>query len=118
MQVKTCFCFTCGAMLSLCDIQPSGEIDCDLCLASNPASKLIQGKDIEMSTKFNHRKEWLEDSTQIKISQKKRAIIEDDCPKCESNKMYYWYAQIRSVDEGQTVFHECVNCGYIFSIQT
>ncbi len=32
--------------------------------------------------------------------------------------MYYYTMQLRSVDEGQTVFYECAKCGYTFSLNT
>ena len=115
---KTWFWFTWGTMLFLNMITPTGDIEWDYWKAKNPAAEVIKGKAIEMSTKFNHRKPWLDDQTHIELTKKKRPIVEDDWPKWDSTKMYFWYAQLRSVDEGQTVFHECVQWGYIYSINT
>lgn len=43
------------------------------------------------------------------------AIISEICPKCNYHQMYYKAAQLRSADEGQTIFYECGRCSYKFS---
>lgn len=37
-------------------------------------------------------------------------IVERVCPKCGNDKMSYATLQLRSADEGQTVFYTCTNC--------
>lgn len=37
-------------------------------------------------------------------------IVERLCPKCGNEKMSYATLQLRSADEGQTVFYTCTNC--------
>jgi DNA-directed RNA polymerase I subunit RPA12 len=39
-------------------------------------------------------------------------VIDRKCPKCPGNKMSYATLQLRSADEGQTVFYTCVACGF------
>ena len=39
-------------------------------------------------------------------------VIDRKCPKCNSEKMSYAAIQLRSADEGQTVFFTCVKCKY------
>ncbi|KAJ3203182.1 DNA-directed RNA polymerase I core subunit rpa12 [Dinochytrium kinnereticum] len=39
------------------------------------------------------------------------ATIKEKCPKCEAPEMVFHTAQLRSADEGQTVFYSCVKCG-------
>ena len=43
----------------------------------------------------------------------KGAVIDGEvCEKCGHNQAYFKTAQLRSVDEGQTVFFECTKCGH------
>lgn len=37
-------------------------------------------------------------------------IVERQCPQCKNNKMSYATLQMRSADEGQTVFYTCTKC--------
>lgn len=39
-------------------------------------------------------------------------IVERKCPKCGNDKMSYATLQLRSADEGQTVFYTCTKCKY------
>ena len=40
-------------------------------------------------------------------------IVERTCKKCVHNQMSYAAMQLRSADEGQTVFFTCVKCKYV-----
>lgn len=48
----------------------------------------------------------------------RRATVEEECPKCRNPTMNYWTMQLRSADEGQTVFYECPKCHHTFSTNT
>lgn len=39
-------------------------------------------------------------------------VVERRCPKCANNKMSYATLQLRSADEGQTVFYTCTKCSF------
>ena len=39
------------------------------------------------------------------------AIIQKECPQCKRQEMFYHTKQLRSADEGSTVFYRC-ECGY------
>lgn len=39
-----------------------------------------------------------------------RATVEESCTQCGNGLMYFYTMQLRSVDEGQTVFYECTKC--------
>ena len=36
--------------------------------------------------------------------------VDEECPKCGHRRLAYYTLQLRSADEGQTVFYECVKC--------
>lgn len=43
---------------------------------------------------------------------RENARIRKDCPKCAATEMTWSEAQLRSVDEGTTIFFRCPDCGY------
>ncbi|KAJ1723774.1 DNA-directed RNA polymerase I core subunit rpa12 [Coemansia erecta] len=45
------------------------------------------------------------------------ARVEETCPRCGENEMTFYTMQMRSADEGQTVFYSCVKCGHGYSIK-
>ena len=47
-----------------------------------------------------------------------RALVSEECGKCKNPKMYFWTQQLRSADEGQTVFYECPKCNNRLSINS
>ena len=48
------------------------------------------------------------------------ATVQENCPNadCDNTFMVFHTAQLRSADEGQTVFYNCVKCGYKYSINS
>ena len=44
-----------------------------------------------------------------------QAPIKEKCPGCGNEEMNYHTLQLRSADEGTTVFYDCPKCGYKFS---
>lgn len=46
------------------------------------------------------------------------ARIRKDCPKCAATEMTWSEAQLRSVDEGTTIFFRCPECGHRFEYFT
>lgn len=47
-----------------------------------------------------------------------RAVVSEECPKCKNPTMEFYTMQLRSADEGQTVFYECPKCSHKFSVNT
>lgn len=46
------------------------------------------------------------------------ATIKERCPKCGNPEMTFQTMQLRSADEGQTVFYTCPKCSYKYSVNT
>ena len=121
-ETSALFCANCGMLLQLHQLSSSstGRITCQFCQHQTDLNKLLEssGATIVHTKTFNQQKEWLTGPHQKK--EKEKAIVEEDCPneKCDSKRLYFWTVQLRSVDEGQTVFYECVKCGHSFKDHT
>ncbi|KAF7137869.1 hypothetical protein RHSIM_Rhsim07G0250400 [Rhododendron simsii] len=85
------FCDLCGTMLSF---DKTKYARCPLCKFKR-SYKDIAGKEITYSaTSEDHNAK---------------------CTKCGQVGLYYIPRQIRSADEGQTLFYDCPKCGHSFN---
>ena len=46
-----------------------------------------------------------------------RPTTQQRCEECGWNEAYYWAAQVRGADEGQTAFFECVRCQNVWTVK-
>ena len=43
--------------------------------------------------------------------------MDESCPKCGHPEMEFYTMQLRSADEGTTVFYECRSCGSVVDLR-
>jgi len=118
------FCPSCHTTLS---IDASGTVSCSRCpyttrftTNSNapPSTTTVSSdKPIPLWAKSDAEQTILR-RHQANIEEPSRATVEEPCVKCNAKEVGFYTVQLRSVDEGQTVFYECFNvdCRHTWSI--
>ena len=105
------FCPGCGALLP--SLPLSGHVRCLACKNPVPIES-FSAIETSYTIVFNKR----EDTKKKKKSGDEEddaadgPTVERKCPKCGFEKMSYAALQLRSADEGQTVFFTCLKCKY------
>ncbi|KAG0584535.1 hypothetical protein M758_3G217100 [Ceratodon purpureus] len=121
-QQDCLFCNLCGSLL---DFDSASFASCLLC-HNQRAVQDFQGKEIWYTSKPSDFMRRLgvdlliqpeEDVPETKETDQiqQRAVVNDECPKCKNPSLEYYTKQLRSADEGQTVFYECPKCHHKFS---
>ncbi|KAG8576675.1 hypothetical protein GDO81_009935 [Engystomops pustulosus] len=102
------FCSDCGSVLPSPGVQDT--VICGVCGHCTEVSVFLE-KCIQRTVVFNHLhsitggQDESEDAAAIK-----GPLIDRRCSRCGYEKMAYHTRQMRSADEGQTVFYTCVQC--------
>lgn len=127
------FCPGCGSMLLFPD---SGIVSCDSCPFTQSLDSLPQ---TFITTRSFPRPEheWLVEWGVMQAARRgdiakedvaaavlaaggkakaKRAVVDEECPKCKAPQMEYYTVQQRSADEGETVYFVCMQCQHSFSV--
>jgi DNA-directed RNA polymerase I subunit RPA12 len=113
------FCPRCRATLR---VDYSGAIDCDVCsyhsnLSEMPADQLPSSTTYSMDRPTPMwAKSDAEQAALRHSNEPVRATIEEPCIKCGHREVGYYTVQLRSVDEGSSVFYECPSCKHTWSI--
>ncbi|XP_077234545.1 uncharacterized protein LOC143876734 [Tasmannia lanceolata] len=115
------FCSMCGTLLSLNSLK---HAICPLCGFKRDV-KEIEGKETSYTiTAEDIRRELnIEPFVQLgripaAADRVQRAVVNEACPQCHHPQLEYYTRQLRSADEGQTVFYECPKCKHKFSVNT
>ena len=119
------FCHNCGTFL---DLKKAGSVTCTGCdhVTHFAANQVLMAS--HAMVKFPDHKSWMDrletrrrPGLKTEVTSElaaQRAEVSEECPKCKFPKMYFWTQQLRSADEGQTVFYECGSCAHRFSVNT
>jgi len=98
------FCSGCGTLLPR--LSRTGDIACLVCKLVISSTD-IKETEFTFTINFNKLHKPKED-----VKESDGPVIERTCPKCGNDKMSFATLQLRSADEGQTVFFTCTKCGY------
>eukprot|EP00040_Diaphanoeca_grandis_P012984 m.65685 g.65685 ORF g.65685 m.65685 type:complete len:124 (+) comp23590_c0_seq2:221-592(+) len=114
-KLDTAFCGECGSLLP--EAITSSHVTCDRCKVTIPAASLEGVKLISVSREYAFQKPKFD--TNVKIAKKAiGAKTDEHCPNCGEQEMTFNTAQLRSADEGQTVFFTCGACGHTYSLNS
>lgn len=123
------FCPQCGSILD----PPAGDnVSCDFCDFTCDFGSM-NSNEIVTKSATKAKPAWLVDELNLQEAEpaassmtderrgssgaasgpkgRKHAFIAEPCPKCNHPEQYFYTMQLRSVDEGSTVFYECPKCG-------
>lgn len=128
------FCDDCGSLL---DEATSKHIKCDICgklckslsapfihctLAMWPLANVRLPPDIVSSQTTTSRSSNFPSTLRTKLTSTTQNLTSKDlentrriakeCPKCHAQEMTWSEAQLRSADEGSTIFYRCPDCGH------
>ncbi|XP_021004854.1 DNA-directed RNA polymerase I subunit RPA12 [Mus caroli] len=102
------FCPDCGSVLPLPGIQDT--VICPRCGFSIDVRD-FEGKVVKTSVVFNKLGATIPMSVE-EGPESQGPVIDRRCPRCGHEGMAYHTRQMRSADEGQTVFYTCINCKF------
>jgi DNA-directed RNA polymerase I subunit RPA12 len=118
------FCSGCQNFLNFGNVDSSSDpisLSCDICHTvnefENAESKFIFFEQFftEEVHLFHSEIKYDKSKRIFKADDETKATIEETCPKCGHNEMTFFTLQLRSVDEGSTVFYQCVKCAHKFN---
>mmetsp|Transcript_16847 Transcript_16847/g.21974 ORF Transcript_16847/g.21974 Transcript_16847/m.21974 type:complete len:118 (+) Transcript_16847:160-513(+) len=111
------FCPNCRSTLK---VDGPGDIDCNVCSYKSNLSEMENLPSITTYSMPRPAPIWAksneEQASLQKTSDPHRMTIEEPCIRCDAPEVGYYTAQLRSVDEGSTVFYECPNCKHTWSL--
>lgn len=106
------FCPQCRNLLGLPG--DSDYVSCHNCNAQVPTSTF----ESHVVTMRSHKLAPTRSLGQTDSKQPQGTMIREKCPKCGHPEMSFHTLQMRSADEGQTVFYACPKCAHKYSVNT
>ncbi|KAL0486616.1 DNA-directed RNA polymerase I subunit RPA12 [Acrasis kona] len=114
VYANSLFCKECGSLLSF----SNAENDKIVCTGCSKASDATPLSNVKFTTNIVIREQSRYNQSLRKEKQidSEFAVVNEECPKCKHHEMRYFTMQLRSADEGQTVFYECSKCLHKHSV--
>ncbi|KAF4910262.1 DNA-directed RNA polymerase I subunit RPA12 [Colletotrichum viniferum] len=113
------FCVDCGNLLPASMGSEKNKLICDCCGAENKdtGSKTIitQTKPSDFPSQLRQKLQSNVQALDKNISTE--ATIKETCPKCGREEVRFSAVQLRSADEGSTIFFNC-DCGFRYALPT
>ncbi|CAP98201.1 hypothetical protein N7519_003962 [Penicillium mononematosum] len=107
------FCTDCGNLLRESTGNADAILHCDVCGTRNkdtiPQTTVSESKPSSFPSSLRAKRSAVQ--TLSAEDRKTEAIIDRTCSECGRKQMFYTTVQLRSADEGSTVFYRCV-CGF------
>ncbi|KAF1984987.1 hypothetical protein K402DRAFT_335247 [Aulographum hederae CBS 113979] len=105
------FCTNCGSLLDR-SIIPNAILTCDVCKAPNKdtSSKVVISHSKPDAFPSSLRSKLSEVQTLTEDDRQGDAWVQVTCEKCQREWVRFYTQQLRSADEGSTVFYTC-ECG-------
>lgn len=112
------FCVDCGNLLDNI-VENKDTLSCEMCHRQYDAAPLSRLEVVTQSASDAFPSTLRSKRSAVKTDMKDHeveegAIIEEECPECGNQEMTFYTLQLRSADEGATVFYTCTRCGYKF----
>ena len=108
------FCERCGSLLSLPDANPIVCGTCDHRMRFEDfAVRIVTCSKPKPDPAWV--REFMGEATGGPDKRSTQQTIEEPCPKCGHGELLFYTMQLRSVDEGATVFYECPKCAHRYS---
>lgn len=107
------FCPKCKNLIM---VRVNGIGHCSNCKFQCPGDDLVRKETVATSERGVPQR-WLESAEEKKKRLKKKdeadqATVSEQCPKCNHDRASFYTMQLRSADEGQTVFYTCLKCDH------
>ncbi|KAI0717503.1 DNA-directed RNA polymerase I kDa polypeptide [Lentinus tigrinus ALCF2SS1-7] len=108
------FCPDCGTLLNLPQ-DGEFEVTCEQCGHVEPASSY---ENIEIVTRSHPEafpsalRQKRKTQTKVHAANEDLLKVTEKCPECGHMEAYSKEAQLRSADEGSTIFYTCVKCKF------
>ncbi|KAF1814190.1 hypothetical protein P152DRAFT_393336 [Eremomyces bilateralis CBS 781.70] len=107
------FCTACGSLLDKSTEIARSVLDCGVCGTKNKdtSAKVIitRSKDTAFPSALRAKRSEVQKISEDDLQQD--ALIDETCDKCGREQVRYHTVQLRSADEGSTIFYNC-DCGH------